>query len=229
MGLDPKPILDEIDAVLRDVDAEIQLALEEDEYPPTSAYEFVTKSSYRDVRYSAACTMAIAAIVRLAPRRSPYVQRAEVQTTGEKEIAELQGILAALRNDYERGRMTSQVELLHAETFADYLDMASHLLEEGYKDPGAVVAGSTLEAHLRALAAKLGVDPSQSDGKAKKTTVLVADLAKVQAFSKGDEKQILAWLDLRNLAAHGHGDKFQAPQVALFIDGLRDFMRRVPA
>ena len=40
---------------------------------------------------------------------------------------------------------------MHAELFADFLEMADYLLSEGYKDPAAVLGGSMLEEHLRQL------------------------------------------------------------------------------
>ncbi len=36
--------------------------------------------------------------------------------------------------------------------------MAEYLLKEGYKDPAAVITGSTLEEHLRKLCIKNGID-----------------------------------------------------------------------
>lgn len=221
MGLDPKAILDDIDRVLSEAEELLRRTEREGKHSGHVEAE-LTGSAF---------SMLAAAIHRYAPPGSPYVSRAAAIThVIPFEAHHLLGFLKALRRDHAHGALHSVAELVHADTFADYLDMAAHLLTDGgYYLPAAVIAGSTLEAHLRALAAKLAVDASQPDGKAKKTTVLVADLAKVQAFSKGDEKQILAWLDLRNLAAHGHPERFQAPQVELFIDGLRDFMRRVPA
>ena len=41
--------------------------------------------------------------------------------------------------------MQSREELIHASVFADFLQMADYLVDSGYKDAGAVIAGSTLE------------------------------------------------------------------------------------
>jgi len=49
------------------------------------------------------------------------------------------------------------------------------------------------------------------------------------AYSKLDLKNVLAWLDLRNRAAHGHYDGYTEGQVALLIQALRDFITRHPA
>ena len=104
--------------------------------------------------------------------------------------------------------------------------MARHLLDSGYKDAAAVIAGSSLEAHLRQLAKRwdveVGVEPRKADA-------INADLAKADAYSKLDQKNVTAWLDLRNKAAHGQYAEYQKEQVALMIDGIRDFLTRCPA
>ena len=64
------------------------------------------------------------------------------------------GVVVSLRADIEAGYTQSLVELIHADVFADYLAMAAELQKNRYKDAAAVLAGSTLEEHLRKLAAK---------------------------------------------------------------------------
>jgi hypothetical protein len=174
------------------------------------------------------------AIERLAPPGSAY--RKSTQLVVERFAAsspgygakQLPGTLQALRADYAADRLRAVEELIHADTFSDFLEMAKYLLDENYKDPAAVIAGSTLEGHLRALCAKHGVPTSTAAGP-KKANLINDELAKVPAYAQGDAKSVRAWLDLRNDAAHGDYNKYQAGQVGLLIDGVRDFIRRVPA
>ena len=129
---------------------------------------------------------------------------------------------------YESGYLTTVSELIHGELFADFIEMAEHLLSEGYKDPAAVVAGSVLEEHLRCLSAKNGVEVN-TGGKARKTDQLNADLAGRAVYSKLDQKSVTSWLDLRNRAAHGKYSEYSKEQVALHIQGIRDFIARTSA
>jgi hypothetical protein len=69
-----------------------------------------------------------------------------------EECSQLVAILRALREDYAHGYVRTVQELVHADVFADFLDMASELLTKGYKDAAAVIVGSVLEEHLRQLA-----------------------------------------------------------------------------
>jgi hypothetical protein len=41
--------------------------------------------------------------------------------------------------------------------FSDFLELASYLNSEGYKDAAAVICGGVLEGHLRKLSEKLGI------------------------------------------------------------------------
>jgi hypothetical protein len=140
------------------------------------------------------------------------------------------GILCAAKDDIIGGWLATTRGLISAEVFSDFLSMADHLLEEGYKDPAAVMAGSVLEEHLRQLcnAHEIEVE-TDNDGKVspKKADRLNSELAKANAYNKLDQKQITSWLDLRNKAAHGHYDEYSKEQVALMLQGITDFMTRV--
>jgi hypothetical protein len=142
------------------------------------------------------------------------------------------GVIDSLKADVQAGYLESQKELIHAELFSDFLEMAQHLLDEGFKDASAVIAGSSLEAHLRQLATKARVKVEtvvQGRLTAKKAERLNSDLANAGIYSKLDQKSITAWLDLRNKAAHGHYDDYEKNQVLLMISGIRDFVSRNPA
>jgi len=112
------------------------------------------------------------------------------------------GILQALRADYDAGYLTTVEELIHADIFGNFLEMARYLLSEDYKDPAAVLIGGVLEEHLRKLCSKHGIPTSISD-KPKKADTLNSDLANAGVISKLDLKNVTAWLDLRNKSAHG--------------------------
>jgi hypothetical protein len=175
-------------------------------------------------------------IHRLAPPSSVYLRHATFHEGRLTQldamflaIEPLRGILYALRNDYAAGHLQSFVELVHADIFADFLIMAEYLLQQGYKDPAAVVTGSVLESHLRKLCDKNGIPVVRSDGSPKKADTLNSELAGVDVYSKLDQKSVTAWLDLRNKAAHGHYTEYTQEQVVLMLQAVRDFATRYPA
>ena len=138
------------------------------------------------------------------------------------------GVAKSLLSDIKNDYLKSLEEIIHGDVFGDFLEMADHLTDSGYKDAGAVTAGSTLEAHLRQLCSKFGV-PTTASGKPKKADTINADLVKAGAYTKLDQKNITAWLGLRNDAAHGNYGAYDAKQVKLFIGNIRDFATRHPA
>jgi hypothetical protein len=143
------------------------------------------------------------------------------------------GIVKALKGELDDGYLDSFPELVRGELFGDFVEMAEHLLSEGYKDAAAVIAGSALESHLHQLSLKQGLSLEYlaSDGstKRKKADRLNNELATRKFYSKLDQKQITAWLDLRNSAAHGQYSNYSDIQVASFIEWERDFIAKNPA
>ena len=178
-------------------------------------------------------TRCFAAIERIAGRHSVYFERVrkieEARLHLGRRLGAQVGVAKALLSDIRNGYLKSFEETIHGGLFADYLEMAAHLAENGYKDPAAVLAGSTLEAHLRKLCDKHGVATVSETGKSKKADALNADLEKAGVYNKLDQKNVTAWLDIRNKAAHGKYDEYAEEQVKLLIDSLRNFITRHPA
>lgn len=109
--------------------------------------------------------------------------------------------------------------------------MAEHLLTNDYKDAAAVITGSVLEEHLRQLCIKNAIEiefEQNGEIKSKKADRMNSDLSKADFYNKLDHKSVTTWLDLRNKAAHGKYDVYNKDQVALMLQGITEFMSRVP-
>jgi len=187
-----------------------------------------------DLRLLAA--RARAAIDRIAGSSSTYARDAaesmSMNTYFAEQVLTLVGVVEALKADIQAGYLETLRELLHAEVFSDFLDMADHLLAEGYEDAAAVIGGSSLESHLRQLCTKNGIPvttPSPKGTLPKKADTLNSELAAASVYSKLDQKSVTSWLDLRNKAAHGHYTDYTKEQVALFLQAVQDFIVRNPA
>ena len=141
------------------------------------------------------------------------------------------GIMTAARNELERGWLQTTRGLLSGEIFADFLEMADHLLSEKYKDAAAVIVGSSLEEHLRQLAIRANVHTTRRKDDTDvplNAEALNAELAKAGVYVTSEQKNVTAWLGLRNDAAHGHYDAYDEAQVRLMLEGVRQFISRVP-
>ncbi|MFQ5957293.1 MAG: DUF4145 domain-containing protein, partial [Candidatus Brocadiales bacterium] len=118
-----------------------------------------------------------------------------------EEFDGCKGIFRAAKSDYEGGYLFKIESLVSAEVIDDVLEQAQHLLDNGYKDPACVIAGVALETTLKKLCDKHSLPKGKLDK-------MNADLAKAGIYNVGMLKQITAWADRRNNAAHGNWDTY---------------------
>jgi len=191
------------------------------------ASDVLTDVNVRDLQ-----TRCLAAIERTAGRSSVYYEHAVSigKTTDHPHghVAGQIGVAKSLLSDVKNDYLRSLEEIIHADVFSDFLEMSDHLTSNGYKDAAAVLSGSTLESHLRQLCCKHGLTTSHG-ATPKKADTINAELVKAGAYSKLDQKNVTAWLGLRNDAAHGNYEAYDSRQVALLTSSIRDFITRNPA
>ncbi len=182
---------------------------------------------------AAILTKSKAAIARIVGDNSEYYKDtdATLKRTNINEGNKLRhiiGTITALKSDLESDYLKSFTEIIQSEVFSDYIEMAEHLLNEGYKDPAAVLVGSTLEVHLRELCVSNGIEIESASNKGKfipkKANLMNSDLAKAQAYSSAYQKQIIAWLGIRNSAAHGKYSEYTKEEISLMLQGIRQFI-----
>jgi hypothetical protein len=182
-------------------------------------------------------TRAIAAISRITGNASTYSKEVsrllQSMPLLHLHTTSILGVAKALLDDIKAGYLRTLVEIVHGDVFADFLEMAQHLCDTGYKDAAAVIAGSTLESHIRSLCQKAGIPVETIKANdaivAKKADAMNAELTAAAVYSKLDQKNITAWLDLRNKAAHGKYGDYNNNQVGILSAGIRDFITRNPA
>jgi len=182
-------------------------------------------------------SLCLATIERIAGKQHTYSDQARTAIerghgiASSTVISPLYGIVLALKRDVEADYLVQFSELEHASLFADFIEMGDYLLELGYKDAAAVLAGGVLESHLRQLAAKHGVSLADvnpaGESVPRKAERLNQELAK-SVYGKLDQKNVTVWLDLRNKAAHAEYT-YSKEQVELFSQGLKLFMVQYPA
>ena len=188
-----------------------------------------------NIEVSALITKSMATIERIVGKKSEYYNSLDlgyekkfVSSNAGLKLRYIIGIVRALKDDLENDYLQSLEELIHADVFSDYIEMANYLVKEGYKDAAAVIAGSTLESHLRKLCLKnsLSIEYQTKDGKLrpKKADLLNSELTKVGVYNKINHKQVTAWLGLRNEAAHGNYNEYEIAEVKLMISGINNFI-----
>ncbi len=130
------------------------------------------------------------------------------------------GILRALKSDIESGFVKNIKELAVAEIFTDFLEIAEHLLENGYKDPAAFLTTAVLEDGLRKIAAKNGIDVKRSDD----IGSLNMKIADKETYSRLIQKQIQTWKAIRDSADHGKFNEYKREDVEVMLSGVQRFL-----
>ena len=138
-------------------------------------------------------------------------------------ISNLVGLFKGIQHDINAGMLSNIRSLVQAEIFADFLEMAEHLLGEGYKDAAAVLLGAVLEDSLRKIADAHSVPTVGSKGQPLTLDPLNVALAKKGVYGPLVQKQITSWANLRNDAAHGHFANYDAAQVKQMLLFVQKF------
>lgn len=213
-------------------ETEMEILIEEYEAALKQSKHSDASDVISDVRVSQMQTRCLVAIERAVGHNSVYYEQAKTILDSSSHswgyLAGLIGVVGALLHNIRAGYLKALEELVHGEVFGDFLEMAQYLLDKGYKDAAAVIAGSTLEAHLKQLCKKADISVDVGS-KPKRADMINNELAKKEAYSKLDQKNVTAWLGLRNSAAHGNYEAYDKEQVNLLISSIRDFITRLPA
>jgi len=140
------------------------------------------------------------------------------------KVPQYLGVLHAARDDIESGWVGRRDLLLTADAFGSFLEQAEYLLSEGYENAAAVLVGGVLEATLRKICDVHGV-PYDPRATMEPLNVALARHAP-PVYNKLVQKQITAWADLRNNAAHGRYSEYTKKQVADMLGWVREFAAR---
>ena len=128
-------------------------------------------------------------------------------------------ILRAAEDDLKNGFLITIKQLVQADVFDSELEQAKSLLQNGYKNAAAVIAGTVLETAIKEICLNNSIELDR-----KKLTHLNDELAKVGFYNKLQQKQITALADIRNNAAHGDYDQFTQKHVERMIEDIERFL-----
>lgn len=144
-------------------------------------------------------------------------QSAKGMDTVAGRMKRMRAVFLAAKEDFEGGYLVSFRNLVQAEVFGSELDQARELLSSGYFSAAAVIAGVVLETTVRNLCTDHDLDHGKLDK-------MNADLAKASVYNSIQQKRITAMAGIRNAAAHGDTEKFNAGDVKGMIDDVERFL-----
>jgi hypothetical protein len=167
-------------------------------------------------------TQCLSFLTRLLRKGDPYLEGFRSAVTGPypSHVSAGLEILRALREDIEGGYFRSFRALVQADLFADFLEMAQHLLENQYKDPAALLTGAVLEEGLRQIALAKGLTVKDKDN----LSSLNQRSADAEVYDRLTQKKLEVWIQIRNNAAHGKFNEYGEQDVREMLEGVRAFL-----
>lgn len=167
-------------------------------------------------------TQCLAFLVNLFGEGHVYVEgfRAKVDKGFPSVVRSGNGILIAVREDVAGGYLSRLKALVAVDVFSDFVEMGEHLLDSGYKDPAASLAGAVLENGLRQIATEQGLKVRPRDD----LSALNSKLAQAGVYNRLTQKKLQVWTDVRNHADHGEFDGYTESDVRDMLAGVADFL-----
>jgi hypothetical protein len=174
-------------------------------------------------------TASLSFIKSLYGEKHPYYDefRKIVEFSYNDRVSAGINILISIKYEIENGYLHSLKNLISAEVFSDFMEMSKYLLDQNYKDASAVIIGSVLEEHIRSLCKSNSIEVSQTKGGKVipiKADLLNSELVKSDVYGILEQKNVTAWLDLRNKAAHGKYSEYTFDHVSLMYQGVLNFI-----
>lgn len=156
---------------------------------------------------------------------SPHYQHFEAIAQSKainrpREAEQIIGILEGAKEDLEQGFLLSQEELVAGEVFDSVLEQAEHLSDRGYGIAAGVLGRVVLEDALKRLSSMGEIDQDQP------AASLNQALRDSGVYGKPQWRQVQAWLDIGNSAAHGEIDDFTDRDIAEMLAGVGEFLAR---
>jgi hypothetical protein len=130
------------------------------------------------------------------------------------------GILRAIHEDLSGGYLFDIRTLVAADVFSDFIEMAEHLLESGYKDSAASLTGAVREDGLRNIALRNNIKLKAREDLGS-LNMKCADAA---LYSRLVQKKVSLWTGIRNHADHGEFGQYSAGDVREMLSGVTDFL-----
>ena len=145
-----------------------------------------------------------------------FEELTQLRTVYIFQVERILGLLKGALSDLESGLLPNQDSL--TEGFDSVLDQTRHLCRSGHTDPAAMMARVVLEDALRKIAQQERVDSTQKAAK------INDELRDCNKYGQPKWRQIRAWLDIGNAAAHGRFNEYDAEDINAMIEGIEHFL-----
>lgn len=134
-------------------------------------------------------------------------------------MQKLVGLLAATKDEWERGLLRKIEHIVVAEAFDDLLDHAAYYHKGNKKTESSILASAVLEDTVKRIARKNGLNT-----KGISLDPLVDELVKQNVFTPVKAKRVKGFAGVRNHAVHAEWDQIDIRDVGELINGTRELI-----
>lgn len=139
-----------------------------------------------------------------------------------RSVMQLEGILLGTKANLLAGLLDNLASKILIDLKADFLQTSQQLIEQGQKDPAAVLACVVLEDSLKRLAEKHGIE-GLSD---KEMSVVAGSLLSKGVIEKTTNQSIQSFKSLRNAALHAQWAEVSIESLKLLLVFLPAFIEK---
>jgi HEPN domain-containing protein len=176
------------------------------------------------VSFEAIYTETISLIAAIYGKGKPHYQRViHFYSEGHLHALEqTEGLLIGTKKNLESGLIDDLKSKVLIDIKTDFLETANNLLNEGEKDPAAVLACIVLEDSLKRLSSKSNL----KEAKNKELSVVAGLLYRAGIIEKSTNQSIQNFKNLRNAALHAQWEQVSAESVGLLLTFLPMFFEK---
>jgi len=176
------------------------------------------------VEFEAIYTEAISLLASIYGKSNPHYQRI-IHFYNEGHLHALEqteGLLLGTKSNLESGLLDDLRSRVLIDIKSDFLETAKVLLDEGQKDPAAVLACIVLEDSLKRLAQKSNLKEAEE----KEMNVTAGLLFKAGVIEKSTNQSVQNFKNLRNAALHAQWQQVSSESVGFLLAFLPIFIEK---
>lgn len=190
-----------------------------------SWYSSTMGGHFKDtVGYETLITECYQFLAHIHPTGHPSIQRTihAINNASLYSLQQIEGILKGTRENIEAGFLDNLISKIIIDLKADFLETAQQLIDEGQKDPAAVLACVVLEDSLKRLATKHNIKGLAD----KEMSVVAGSLLSNGVIEKTTNQSIQSFKSLRNAALHAQWTEVSVESLKLLLVFLPVFIEK---
>ena len=198
-----------------------------EKFPPVkqSWFSSTMGGHFKDtVAYETLITECYQLLAHIHSSGHPSIQRTihAINNASLYSLQQIEGILKGTKTNLEAGLLDDLTSKILIDLKADFLGTAQQLIDEGQKDPAAVLACVVLEDSLKRLAQKHGIDGLAD----KEMSVVAGSLLAKSIIEKTTNQSIQSFKALRNAALHAQWAEVSVESLKLLLVFLPAFIEK---